>query len=179
MVANHRSLADIFVSIETLDHFGLPARCLVRAKYFEIPIVGRWLESLGCIPAGDGRRQSIELALATLKSGRPVAIMIEGGIVPPERRGPDGLGEFRPGFIEIARESGAVVMPITLVGTENVWASRGRLPRLPWKGRPRILVQVSETIDIDEMTDDEVLARTRTAIASGIMHSEATARIAG
>ena len=37
MVANHRSLADVFVAITALDHFGLPARCLVRAKYFETP----------------------------------------------------------------------------------------------------------------------------------------------
>ncbi|MEZ5166319.1 MAG: lysophospholipid acyltransferase family protein [Acidimicrobiales bacterium] len=86
MVANHRSLADVFVALEALDHFGLRARCLVRAKYFEIPLAGRWLRAIDCIPAGDGKRESVETALRTLASGRPVAVMAEGRITPPDQR---------------------------------------------------------------------------------------------
>jgi 1-acyl-sn-glycerol-3-phosphate acyltransferase len=165
MVANHRSLADVFVAIEALDHFGLPARCLVRTKYFETPLLGRWLSAIGCIPAGDGNRGSVDVALETLASGRPVAIMVEGKIIPPDKRDEEGLGEFRPGFIEIARASGAAVLPITLVGTDDVWASRGRLPRIPWRGRPAVKVHISHTILIDDLTDDEVIAQTRAAIS--------------
>lgn len=166
MIANHRSLADVFVAIEALDHFDIPARCLVRAKYFETPLVGRWLHTIGCIPAGDGKRGSIDAALETLEAGRAVAIMVEGKIIPPDRRDEMGLGEFRPGFIEIARKAGAVVMPITLVNTDEVWRSRGRMPRIPWRGRPTVEVYISDAIVIDDLSDEEILATARAAVAS-------------
>lgn len=168
MVANHRSLADVFIAIAALDHFGIPARCLVRAKYFEIPLAGRWLTAIGCIPAGDGKRGAVDVAAETLASGRPVAIMIEGKIIPPDRRDDDGLGEFRPGFVEITRGAGAVIMPIAIVGSDEIWASRGRLPRIPWRGRPTVRVHISETIVIDHLTDDEVIAQTRAALAQSL-----------
>lgn len=169
MVANHRSLADVFVAITALDHFGLPARCLVRAKYFETPLVGRWLHTVGCIPAGDGKRGSVDIALETLAEGRPVAIMVEGKIIPPDRRDEQGLGEFRPGFIEIARAAGAVVLPISLLGTDDVWASRGRGPRIPWRGRPSVRVHIGMPIVIDDLSDDDIIERTRAAIAAALV----------
>jgi 1-acyl-sn-glycerol-3-phosphate acyltransferase len=165
MVANHRSLADVFVAITALDHFGLPARCLVRAKYFETPLVGKWLHAVGCIPAGDGKRGSVDIALETLASGRSVAIMVEGRIIPPEKRDELGLGEFRPGFLEIARAADAVVMPIALLGTDDVWASRGRGPRIPWRGRPSVRVHIGEPIVIDDLSDDEAIEMARKAIS--------------
>ncbi|MEQ8843165.1 MAG: lysophospholipid acyltransferase family protein [Acidimicrobiales bacterium] len=165
MVANHRSLADLFVAVEALGHYGLPARCLVRAKYFDAPVMGKWLHSLGCIPAGDGKRESIATAKETLDSGRPVAVMIEGRIIPPDRRQPDGLGEIRPGFVEIARAANAPILPIALVHTDEIWASRGKLPRIPWRGRPMIEVHTGTLVEVGTRTDDEVIAETRQVIA--------------
>jgi hypothetical protein len=55
-----------------------------------------------------------------------------------------------------------------LVGTDDVWASRGRLPRNPWRGRPAVKVHISHTILIDDLTDDEVIAQTRAAISRHI-----------
>lgn len=165
MVANHRSLADVFVAIEALDHYDLPGRCLVRAKYFETPGAGRFLHAIGCIPAGDGRRTSIDLATETLEADRPVAVMIEGKIVPPDRRDPDGLGDIRPGFIEIARAGKADVLPIALVNTEHIWPSRSRLPRVPWRGRANVEVHTGTLVKVDGRTDQEILADTRAMIA--------------
>lgn len=165
MVANHRSLSDVFIAIETLHHFGMPARCLVRAKYFESKVGGAWLRSVDCIPAGDGKRESIDIAVRTLDAGRPVAVMIEGKIVPPDRRQPDGLGEIRPGFVEIARKAGAVIMPIGVLGSDRIWASRGRLPRIPWRGRPEIVLRTGQYITVEGKTDDEVVAEVREMIA--------------
>lgn len=165
MVANHRSLSDVFVAVEALDYYGLPARCLVRAKYFDIPGVGRFLRTIGCIPAGDGKRGSFETARETLEGNRPVAVMIEGKIVPPERREADGLGEIRPGFVEIARAANADVLPIGLVNTERIWRSRDKFPRLPWRGRANIEVHSGTIVTIEGRTDEEVIAETRKMIA--------------
>jgi 1-acyl-sn-glycerol-3-phosphate acyltransferase len=165
MVANHRSLSDVFVAVEALDHYDLPARCLVRAKYFETPGAGKFLRTIGCIPAGDGKRASIDTAKETLDANRPVAVMIEGKIVPPERREADGLGEIRPGFVEIARAADADILPIALVNTEHIWRSRGKFPRLPWRGRAEIEVHTGTIVRIADRSDEEVVAETRKIIA--------------
>lgn len=164
LVANHRSLFDVFVAIEALDHYGEPARCLVRRRYMDRPGVGRALRALDCIPAGDGTGESIAEAVETLEAGRSVAVMAEGRIPRPEQRGPDGLGELRPGFVTIARKVDAVVLPIGITGTDAVWP-RGGIPRLrPWR-RPRVDIRLGRLIEIGDRDDEEVMAATRAAIA--------------
>lgn len=165
VVANHRSLSDVFVAIEALHHYDLPARCLVRASYFESRLAGAWLRAVDCIPAGDGKRESIDVALRTLDGGRPVAVMIEGRIVPPEHREPDGMGAIRPGFVEIARKAGADIMPIGIIGSDDIWASRSTVPRIPWRGRPLVTIRTGGLISVDGASDDEVVAETRAMIA--------------
>jgi 1-acyl-sn-glycerol-3-phosphate acyltransferase len=164
MVANHRSIADVFVAIEALHHYDFPARCLVRAKYFETPGAGRWLTTIGCIPAGDGKRESIQIATETLNADRPVAVMIEGKIVPPDRREADGMGKTRSGFVEIARAADADILPIALMGCDSIWASRGKGPRIPWRGRARVQVRTGELVTIDGKSDEEIIADTREVI---------------
>jgi len=171
MVANHRSLADVFVAVEALGHYDRPARCLVRAKYFDAPGAGKFLKTIGCIPAGDGRRESIELATQTLKADRPVAVMIEGKIVPPDRREADGLGEIRPGFVEIARAADADIMPIALIGTDDIWHSRGKLPRMPWRGRAKVEVRTGSIVKVAGRSDEEVVEETRAVIAGYLASS--------
>ncbi|MEZ5246658.1 MAG: lysophospholipid acyltransferase family protein [Acidimicrobiales bacterium] len=173
MVANHRSLSDVFVAVEALAHYQLPARCLVRAKYFETPGAGRFLRTIGCIPAGDGKRASIDIAKETLEADRPVAVMIEGKIVPPERRAADGLGDIRPGFVEIARAANADILPIALVNTEHIWRSRGKFPRLPWRGRAKVEVHTGKIVTIEGRSDDEIIAETRKMIAEYLAIAEA------
>jgi 1-acyl-sn-glycerol-3-phosphate acyltransferase len=175
MVANHRSLADVFVSVDALGRYDLPTRCLVRTTYFERRGLGRWLRWLGCIPAGDGRGGSFAAAAATLGAGHPVAVMAEGRITPPDQRDELGLGEFRPGFVSIAREAGAAILPIAIVGSDEVWPSRASFPRLPWRGRPLVSVHVLDPILVGDQTDDDVVAATRKAIGAEIAEIGRTA----
>lgn len=156
----------MFIAIETLEHWQIPTRCLVRAKYFQNPIAGAFLRAVGCIPAGDGKRESIATAVETLDAGRSVAVMVEGKIVPPDRRDNDGMGEIRPGFIEIARKADAAIMPIAVTGSDDIWASRGTLPRIPWRGRPKITLRTGPTFTVNGKTDEEVVAEARAAMTS-------------
>ncbi|MDW3220175.1 MAG: lysophospholipid acyltransferase family protein [Acidimicrobiales bacterium] len=165
IVANHRSLSDVFIAIEALHHYDLPARCLVRAKYFESKLGGAWLRAVDCIPAGDGKRESIDTALETIDGGRPVAVMIEGKIIPPDKRAADGMGEIRPGFVEIARKAGVDIMPIGVFGSDEIWGSRSMLPRIPWRGRPEVRLRTGRLISVEGKSDDEVVAETRAMLA--------------
>lgn len=168
LVANHRSFFDVPVGFALLESLPLRARILVRAKYFDVPLVGWFLRSAGCISAGSGWRATINTAVETLEAGRPVAVMLEGRIVPPEKRDGSGLGKVRRGFLEIARAADAVVIPVTLVGSDEVWPAGRRFPRIPWRGRPLVQVHVGETMVIDDLTNREALDSVRSVIASHI-----------
>jgi len=168
VVANHRSFFDVPVGFALLEGLGLRARILVRAKYFDIPLVGRFLRSAGCISAGSGWRETINTAVDTLAAGRPVAVMLEGRIVPPEKRDGSGLGKVRRGFLEIARQADAVVLPVGVVGSDDVWPSGSRFPRIRWRGRPLVQIHVGEVICIDDLTNREALAAVRSAVAAHI-----------
>lgn len=156
------------VGFALLESLSLRARILVRAKYFDIPLAGRFLRSAGCISAGSGWRATINTAVETLAAGRPVAVMLEGRIVPPEKRDGSGLGKVRRGFLEIARAADAVVLPVAIVGSDGVWPSSRRLPRLPWRGRPLVQIHVSQVMVIDDLTNSEALESVRSVIASHI-----------
>ncbi len=165
LVANHRSLFDVFVAVEALDRYGCPARCLVRRRYMDQPVVGHALRAVDCIPAGDGSGEAIGEAVETLEAGRSVAVMAEGRVNPPEARQPDGLGELRPGFVAIARKVDARILPIGITGSDLVWP-RDRWPRFrPWR-RPAVDIRLGPPIEIGEASDEEVMDVTRAAISS-------------
>jgi 1-acyl-sn-glycerol-3-phosphate acyltransferase len=99
-----------------------------------------------------------------LKAGWPIAVMVEGRIVPPDQRAEDGMGEFRDGFIAIARNADADIVPITLHNADGVWPS-GSWPRLPFRGRPKVTVKVGTPFATDGLVDAEVMAEARGQMA--------------
>ena len=164
-VANHTSLADVFYAVAVLSDWGLPARCLVRYSYFKNPLMGRWLRSIGFIAAGGGGTDTTAIAVDALESGTPVAVMPEGRITPPDQRAEDGIGEFRTGFIDIARGGDALVLPVALVNADRVWPSRAKLPRLRLR-RPHVTLGVGTPVDVVGATDEEVEENVRAQMAA-------------
>jgi glycerol-3-phosphate dehydrogenase (NAD(P)+) len=132
LAANHRSFLDPFV-------IGLLAR---RPIYFMAKrelFARRWsawlLNSLGAFPVdrGAGDSDAIDTARAILARGDCVVIFPEGTRVRP---GP--LGAPRRGIGRLALETGAPVVPVAVIGTEDVrrgWRVRPRRVRLR-AGRP-------------------------------------------
>ena len=94
--------------------------------------------------------------------------MLEGRIVPAEKRDESGLGKVRRGFLEIARAADAVVLPVTIVGSDEVWPSNSRFPRIPWRGRPLVQIHVGEVMVLDELSNREALDAVRSVMASHI-----------
>ncbi len=165
LVANHTSLADVFYAVAVLSDWGYPARCLVRYSYFEIPVMGRWLRSIGFIAAGGGGSDAATEAIDALESGTPVAVMPEGRVTPPHQRSADGMGEFRAGFMDIARKGEAVVLPVVLVNADKVWPSGGKLPRLRLR-RPNVTLAAGTPVEVVGFTDTEVEEKVRSEMAA-------------
>jgi 1-acyl-sn-glycerol-3-phosphate acyltransferase len=111
-LCNHQSQMDIPVLYGALDKhlFGF----LAKDSLFRIPILGRGMRALGCIPVvrGDGLRsmKSLRTALRRVGSGRSVVIFPEG------TRNAE-LGPFKGGGIALALAAGKPIAPVVISGT--------------------------------------------------------------
>ena len=132
LAANHRSFLDPFI-----------IGCMVRRPVYFVAkkelFTRRWqawvLSSLGAFPIdrGAGDEGAIATARAILERGDCVVIFPEGTRVRP---GP--LGAPRRGVGRLALETGARVVPVAIIGTEDVrrgWRIRSRRVRVR-AGRP-------------------------------------------
>ncbi len=132
VAANHRSFLDPFV-IGTMAR--RPMHYVAKQELFK----RRWqawvLNALGAFPVkrGESDEDTIETAKAILARGDIVLIFPEG-----TRIRPGSLGRPKRGVGRLALETGAPVVPIAVIGTEDVrkgWRIRPRKVRLR-AGRP-------------------------------------------
>jgi glycerol-3-phosphate dehydrogenase (NAD(P)+) len=123
LASNHRSFLDPFM-IGTMVR--RPIYYVAKKEIFFHPVVTWLLSALGAFPVdrGAGDAEMIETAKAILARGGVVLMFPEGTRIRP---GP--LGAPKRGVGRLALESGAPVVPIAIIGTEDV--------RRGWRLRPR------------------------------------------
>ena len=142
----------------------LPGRAVVFVKrsLMNIPILGYAFKLASFIPVDrDGQVESAQQAVAdarqVLASGLHIMTFVEG------RRSPDGrMLTFKKGPFYLAKESGALCVPVSIYGTEKI------LPRGSLRIHPGVAHLVfHEPIDPDAYaTRDDLSAAVRAAIAS-------------
>lgn len=152
VAGNHQSLLDVFMSAAFCHQADVSCRLLVQSRYFENKLANRWLRRIGCIPlSGENKDEAFAEIRAALDRRELVGIMPEGRLTKPAERDPQ-VGPFRPGVAELARETGAVVRPITFHRSGLAWP-RGKWPKLRLRNRPIVTMRLGEPVELDGPDD--------------------------
>ncbi len=138
--ANHRSFLDPFVIGMLVRR---PVYYMAKKELFEGRWIGWLLSALGAFPVDRGAHDEDAMASAReiLGRGDCVVIFSEG-----TRVRPGSLGALRRGVGRLALETGAPVVPVAVIGTEDIrrgWRVRPRRVRIRC-GRPLTFSGVSE-----------------------------------
>lgn len=153
LAPNHRSFMDSLFLALAVDR---PVTFLAKAEYFDNRRTAWMFRSTGQIPlrrgSPSGARQALHAAGDVLSSGGVI------GIYPEGTRSRDGLlHKGRLGPARLALASGAPIVPVGLIGTEQVQSPQQRVPRLGGRivirfGQPR-WGQQSSGGGLRELTD--------------------------
>ncbi|ALJ21152.1 lysophospholipid acyltransferase family protein [Microbacterium sp. No. 7] len=145
LASNHLSFIDSFV----IPMFApRPVYYLAKSQYFEGKGVKGWLSrslftAIGATPvrrgAGQAALEALDQQRRILESGRAIALYPEG------TRSLDGrLYKGRTGAAFLALETGAKVVPVGLIGTNDAMPVGAKVPRL----RPRMTIRFGEPLDL-------------------------------
>jgi putative phosphoserine phosphatase/1-acylglycerol-3-phosphate O-acyltransferase len=131
LVGNHRSYFDPVVMGMVVAKTGRSAHAMGKKEVFDVPVLGMFAAALGGIRVdrASGSDEPLQAAADVLDRGGLIVIMPQGTIP----RGPaffDPVLKGRWGTARLAQMTGAVVVPVGLWGTEQVWPRSSRLPKL-------------------------------------------------
>lgn len=132
MIANHSSVADIFVLHRLFRHF----KWVSKAENFRVPCIGWNMRLNRYIALRRGDRASVMAMLAAcrenLAAGSSVMMFPEG-----TRSKTAELRPFKAGAFELAKELKVPLLPIVVSGTRRALPKHGLLC-----GRARMLVRI-------------------------------------
>jgi 1-acyl-sn-glycerol-3-phosphate acyltransferase len=170
LASNHLSFVDSVVipSVAPRD-----VVFLAKSEYFtgtgvRGALQRAWFEGLGMIPVDrDDSRAAIEslgTALEVLREGKAF------GVYPEGTRSRDGrLYRGRTGVAQLALQSGAPIVPVGLIGTEQIQPVGSNRPRLA-----KVTVRFGEPLEVAGRYDGTAPGRARREITDEVMK-----RIAG
>jgi 1-acyl-sn-glycerol-3-phosphate acyltransferase len=128
LAPNHVSYCDPFwVSIP----FRRPLAYMTWEKIMRLPLLGRLGKAYGAFPVKieKGDRAALRYSLEQLKRGGGLVIFPEGGRTLTGR-----LMPFKGGVIRLALETGAPIVPVTIIGGYRAFSPHHIFPR-PYKVR--------------------------------------------
>jgi 1-acyl-sn-glycerol-3-phosphate acyltransferase len=124
-IANHQSFFDIPLLMGWLKR---PVGFIAKKELKKIPILNGWITAIhsAFLDRSNPRKaiKSINLGIENIKSGHALAIFPEG------TRSKDGqIAEFKTGSLKLAIGSNAVIQPITIKGTRQIYEETKHIQR--------------------------------------------------
>ena len=150
IAANHLSFLDSFFIPLVIKR--RKVTYLAKADYFKSWKTKWFFAGVGQISCqregGSKSQQSLEIALEVLQNDNLL------GIYPEGTRSPDGkLYKGRTGVARLALTSGVPVIPVGLIGTDEVMPKEAKLPR--FRGRPSVRVRFGAPLDFTRFAGRE------------------------
>lgn len=116
LVSNHEGNFDIPVLLSAIPK---PFGFISKEEVKKFPVIPVYMEEMNCVFLDRSDRRSayksIEDTVEKLKDGHSILIFPEG-----TRSKGKGLGEFKSGFMRIARDAGVPIVPIAIRGTSEI-----------------------------------------------------------
>lgn len=144
---NHQSYFDIPSMIAAID---TPITFMSKKSILKLPVVGKVMQEFNCLTLDrddikEAAKTVVE-AINLLKSGKSIIIYPEG------TRSKDGqVGEFKDGTFKIAAKASAPIVPVTILGTREVFEENGN------KIKPsKITVIFHKAIETKGLTKTEI-----------------------
>lgn len=142
-ISNHRSIFDLIILLPVL---GIRMAPVAKKELARVPLLSWWMRQIHCIFLD---RESIKAGAAMvteatedLKKGLSVLIYPEG-----TRNHQEGtLLPFHGGSFKIAIRAGAPVVPVTCIGTGDIWEDHK-----PWVRERKITIVIGEPIPTQGM----------------------------
>lgn len=159
VASNHASLIDpavVGVACHTM-----PVTFMAKRELFDVPVLGRWVRAVGCIPIerDSGSFKPLKTAVRKLREGGAVGIFPEG------HRSPDGrLREPEAGIGLLASKSEAPIVPVYLSGTDKALAKGKKFITLC-----RVTAKFGKIIDIARTTTPSERKKTYESIGEKTM----------
>lgn len=169
VVANHTSFADGILLALVGRRLGRSLRLMATGGVFRSGLVGPVARRLGFIPVQRGTSSaggSLDAAATALEAGEAVGLFPEGRITRDPQHWPE---RSKTGAVRLALRTGAPIVPVALVGAQQVVGTTGIVTRLLRNTvlRPRVAVAVGQPIDVralagvrgDQPVDDATVRR--------------------
>lgn len=160
IMSNHQSLYDVPVLFQALHR---RIRMVAKTELFKIPVWSAAMRAAGFVEVD---RQNRERAIASLNRAKKA--LAEGTsiwIAPEGTRSDTGkLGAFKKGGFHLALDTGARILPATILGTRKVLVARGGQVN----PGAHVTVTLSAPIassDYGEARKEELIAKVRESIA--------------
>lgn len=162
IMCNHQSHFDVLC---IYGHLRIPFRWVMKEELRQVPFIGQYTSRMGHVFVDRSNREraiaSLERAKGRLSDGMSVIFFPEG------TRSRDGrLKEFKKGGFRMALDLGLPILPVSISGTHRILPGR-TFRLLPGHARIHIHAPI-ETSQYSVETRDQLVANTRTAIASGL-----------
>lgn len=121
-VGNHESDFDIPL---LLGYFKKPFGFVAKIETKKLPLISTWMEIIRCVFMNRASRReaivSLKEAIEHVKRGHSLVIFPEG----TRNRG-EGVLEFKPGSLRLAKDGLAPIVPIVIYGTADIFEKNNK-----------------------------------------------------